>query len=113
MWFYGVKILITALLVVAVSEVARRSTIAGAVLASIPLVSFLAIVWLYIQTKNTQLISQLSQDIVWLVLPSLVFFIMLPWLLRHKWHFSVAISLATVATIICYLLVLLVLRWVR
>ena len=64
-----VKLMLTAILVVLVSEIARRSTFAGALLASLPLVSLPAMVWLYVETGDVQRVSQLSTGIFWLVLP--------------------------------------------
>jgi hypothetical protein len=69
-------------LVLAISEIARRSSFAGALLASIPLVSVLAIIWLYVDTKDVAKVSALSTSVFWLVLPSLVLFVTLPVLLK-------------------------------
>ncbi|MGH8481795.1 MAG: DUF3147 family protein, partial [Nevskiaceae bacterium] len=66
MWQIAVKVLLTAAVVVAVSEIARRSTLWGAVLASLPLTSLLAFVWIYLETGNAQNIATLSQGIFWL-----------------------------------------------
>ena len=50
--YLALKILITALIVVTVSEIARRSTLIAGIIASVPLTSVLAITWLYLDTKN-------------------------------------------------------------
>ena len=52
MTYYLVKIAVTTGLIVIISEVAKRSSLVGAILASIPLVSVLAMIWLYIDTKD-------------------------------------------------------------
>ena len=65
-----------------VSELAKRSSFWGAALASLPLTSLLAFVWLYLDTGDIQKVSSLSQGIFWLVLPSLLLFVVLPLLLR-------------------------------
>ena len=72
------KVAITTILIVAISEVAKRSSLAGALLASIPLVSVLAMIWLYVDTKDIEKVSNLATSVFWLVLPSLVLFIALP-----------------------------------
>ena len=69
------KVAITTILIVAISEVAKRSSLAGALLASIPLVSVLAMIWLYVDTKDIEKVSNLATSVFWLVLPSLVLFI--------------------------------------
>jgi len=100
--YYISKIAITAFLIVAISEIGRRSSFAGAVLASIPLVSVLAMVWLYVDTQDTEKISALSVSIFWLVLPSLVLFVALPVLLKLGLHFYTSISLSIGFTILSY-----------
>ncbi|NIN61187.1 MAG: hypothetical protein GTN46_02345 [Gammaproteobacteria bacterium] len=102
MLYYSVKIIITALLIVLISEIARRSSLIGAILASVPLVSILAMVWLYVDTGNLEKISTLSTSIFWLVLPSLALFICLPVLLKYGLNFYLSMSLSIVVTIICY-----------
>ncbi len=89
-----IKVAITAVLVVAISEVAKRSSLLGALLASLPLTSLLAIIWLWHDTGDSEQIASLTLGIFWLVLPSLVFFIVLPVMLRSDWAFwpSLAIS---------------------
>ena len=77
-----IKIIITSLIIVAISEISKRSSFIGALLASLPLVSVLAMVWLYIDTKDVEKVSDLANSIFWLVIPSLAFFISLPLLLK-------------------------------
>jgi len=103
MWHYVVKITLTALVVVAVSEVAKRSTFWSAALASLPLTSLLAMVWLYLDTADSARVAQLSNSILWLVLPSLALFIALPVLLRGGVNFWVSLVVACVVTAMAYL----------
>ena len=103
MLYYSIKIAVTVVVVIAVSEVTKRSSVAGAILASVPLVSLLAIVWIYIETKDLEKISSFASEIVWLVLPSLAFFIALPVLLKHNVHFFLSVGISTALTVGCYL----------
>ncbi len=82
MIYLAIKFATTAIIVVLVSELAKRSTLAGAILASIPTVSVLAMIWIYLETRDTQRLASFATDVVWLVLPSLVLFAILPTLLR-------------------------------
>lgn len=82
MWYIILKVLLSAVIIVVVSEVAKRSSVLGALIASLPLTSVLAIIWLYVDTGDTAKIGALAQSILWLVIPSLLFFIALPLLLR-------------------------------
>ena len=67
---YGLKILVTAVLVVVIAETAKRWSLAGAILASLPVTSILAMVWLYWDTGDVEKVSQLSYSIFWVVAPS-------------------------------------------
>jgi hypothetical protein len=100
-----VKVALTALVVVAVSEVGKRSTIVGAVLASLLLTSLLAFVWLYAETGDAQKIAALSQGIFWLVLASLPLFLILilPALLNAGWNFSASLGVASGSAVVAYL----------
>lgn len=70
-WQFAIKVIFTVVVVVAVSEIAKRSSFWGALLASLPLTSLLAFIWLYVDTGDAQGVANLSQGIFWLVLPSL------------------------------------------
>jgi hypothetical protein len=104
MAYFLLKTLITALLVVGISELARRYTLWSALLASLPLTSILAFIWIYIEQKESQKIIELSYSIFWLVIPSLVFFLVLPLLLKHGVAFTWAMFIAGGATAACYVI---------
>ncbi|WP_198650311.1 DUF3147 family protein [Oceanimonas marisflavi] len=108
--YYLAKVLITAVLVVLISEVARRSTFIGAVLASVPVTSVLAMIWLYHDTGDAGRISVLATSIFWLVLPSLVLFMSLPLLLGQGVSFYSALLISIALTAGSYWLMVLVLR---
>jgi hypothetical protein len=103
MWAYIIKVAVTAVAVVAVSEIAKRSPVWAALLASLPLTSLLAFVWLYRDTGEPERVAALAQGIFWLVLPSLVLFVSLPLLLRAGWGFWVSLTSSCVATTVAYL----------
>lgn len=95
---YAIKVAVSAMLIVAVSELAKRNTVWAALLASLPLISVFAFVWLYVETADTNRIAGLSQGIFWLVLPSLVLFLVLPVLLRAGWNFWPSLLVSCIAT---------------
>lgn len=111
MVYYIVKIIITTILIVAISEIAKRSSLIGAVLASVPLVSVLAMIWLYIDTKDVSKVSSLSISVFWLVIPSLALFVSLPILLKQGFNFYLSISVSIAITIISYWLMIYVLNY--
>jgi len=102
MWQYAAKILITVVLVIAVSEVGRRSSFWGAILASLPVTSLLVFVWLYTDTGNVESVAKLSQSIFWLILASLPLFLILPALLRRGITFWPALAIACCVAVIAY-----------
>ncbi len=112
MLYYVVKVSISAALIVLVSEVAKRSSVLGGLIASLPLVSLLGIIWLYVDTRDAAKVAALAADIFWLVLPSLVFFAALPWLLR-RFDFWPAMAVAAFATCAAYGFVLWLLHLAR
>lgn len=101
------KVLISALLIAVISETAKRSSLVAALIASLPITSILAFIWLYVDTGDTELITELSRQIVWLVIRSLAFFWILPLLLERSLNFWLALGLVAIATSVCYGLVLL------
>ena len=107
---YLIKLVISAALIVAVSEISKRSSFLGGLLASLPLTSFLAMLWLYHDTKDTAKVADLSKSIFWLVLPSLVFFIAFPKLLTLHFNFYASFAAATAIMLACYGLTLLILK---
>lgn len=100
--YFLVKILITALIVASVSELARRYTVWSALLASLPLTSILAFIWVYWDTKDTGKIIDLSYSVFWLVFPSLAFFLILPFLLKQGVAFPAAMAGAIAAMTALY-----------
>ena len=101
----ALKILITAVLIVIVTEVSKRTGYLGGLIASLPLVSYLSIIWLYVERDNDakaiEVISQHSISVFWFVLPTLPFFDLLPLQLKHM-HFAAAMATGTVFMFACY-----------
>ncbi|CCB67343.1 MULTISPECIES: DUF3147 family protein [unclassified Hyphomicrobium] len=103
MLYTALKVFLTAGLVVAISEIAKRSTVFGGIVASLPLTSLLAFIWLYGETGDTAKIASLSTSIFWYVLPSLVLFLALPILLGHGLNFWLSLAIASALTFAAYL----------
>ena len=110
MWYYLLKLVVSALIVVSVSEIAKRSSGFAALVASLPLTSLLAIIWLRIEGMPTAKIAELSSQIFWLVLPSLLLFFLFPLLLKQGFDFWLSLGIASSATILCYIVMITILR---
>ncbi len=96
------KLVVSALIVLAVSEISKRSSQMGGLMASLPLVSLLAMIWLFRDTHDPGKVAALSMSIFWLVLPSLVLFLVLPALLKRHMQFYAALLLSLVAMVAAY-----------
>lgn len=102
MWQYSIKILITSVLVVAITESAKRWTLLGAVIASLPITSILAMTWLYLETDKLEKVSALSYGIFWVVVPSLVFFLLFPLFVKMGWNYWFSIGSSCAGTALTY-----------
>ncbi|MCE5331302.1 MAG: DUF3147 family protein [Bacteroidales bacterium] len=110
MIYYIIKVLLSSVTIVAVSEISKRSTLLGSIIASVPLVSLLAFIWMYIDTKDTAKIAELSQGIFWLVIPSLLFFILFPVLLKKNVEFWLSLGISLTLMVIGYFVMLFILK---
>ena len=98
------KIGLTALIIFAVVQVSERNTLLAAVLASIPIVSVLAMMWMNHEGQSATEIAGFAKDIVWFVIPSLLLFIVMPLLIERGWDFYPALGAGLATTILGYFL---------
>ena len=102
MLYLALKALISGLIVAAASEVARRWPGIGGLIVSLPLVSLLAIVWLWRDTGDPARVAQLAQGAFWFFLPSMPLFLVLPAMLRAGIGFWVGLALSVALTALLY-----------
>ncbi len=102
MSFALIKIFVSALLIALISELSRRSPLWSGLLASLPLISVLSLIWMHQQGQGSPELSQFCTSVFWLVLPSLILFLLLPVLLKNNVAFYPALLLACVATALGY-----------
>ena len=102
MFYYALKTTITLILIVAAAEIAKRSTLTGGLIASVPIVSVLAMVWLYVDTQDTERVAMFAKSILWLILPSLSLFISLPILLNQGFNFWISLTSSLILMFGCY-----------
>ncbi len=105
-----IKAILSALVIVAASEIAKRSPTLGALVISLPLVSIMAFVWLWIDIGDNQRIADTAQATLWFILPTLPMFLVLPWMLRAGWGFWLALMLSCALTATLYLLMVVTLK---
>lgn len=112
MLFLITKYAVTALIIVVVSEVAKRSDRVGALIASLPLVTVLTMIWLYVEKQGTTKIADHAYYTFWYVLPTMPMFLLIPWMLRRGISFWPSLLAGIALTIVCFALAAYVLkRW--
>ena len=109
MAYFITKLIITALLIVLISEIAKRSSLMGALLAAIPLVSILAMTWMYVDTNSSSSAVEFSNRIVWLIAPSMTLFIAFPILIKKGFSFYPSMGISILMTIFAYYSVIFIL----
>jgi len=102
------KALISGLIIVIVSEVAKRQPGLGALIASLPLISVLGMIWLWRDKPDVQNMAHHAQATFWYVLPSLPMFLLIPALLNRDWGFWPALVAGCLLTVALYALVTIV-----
>ena len=107
---YAFKVGVSALLIVAIAEIAKRSTGFAALVASLPLTSLLAFVWLHLDGTAATEICTLSRQVFWMVLPSLILFLLLPVLLERGWAFWPSLGISMLASVAGYFFMLWALK---
>jgi hypothetical protein len=108
MLYLIIKALISGVIVMAVSEIAKRNPAFGALVASLPLVSILGIIWLWRDTADITRIADHAEATFWYVIPSLPMFLALPWMLRSGLNFWLALAAACALTVVLYFVAVLV-----
>ena len=110
MLYYILKIFVSAFVIVVISEIAKRHSGFAALVASLPLTSLLAMIWMHFDGAESAKIAELSGQNFWLVLPSLLLFLLLPLLLKQGLGFWLSLGLSVTTTITCYMALLPLLR---
>ena len=104
MWTWlAIKALVSGLIIAAVSEIARRFPTTGALIASLPLISVLGMLWLWNDKPDRANMAVHSAATFWYVLPSLPMFLVIPALLRAGLNFHLSLALGCLLTVALYL----------
>lgn len=103
MIYLAIKALVSGVLIAVASEVARRWPGWGALLVSLPLVSILAMLWLWRDTHDPVRMASHVEATFWFVIPSLPMFLLIPAMLRHGYSFWAALVVGCTLTVALYL----------
>ena len=108
MLYLVIKAGLSGILIAIISEVARRYPGWGALIASLPLISILGMIWLWRDTQDVERMAAHAEATFWFVLPSLPMFLLVPYLLRSGLSFWFALIVGCVVTISLYALMTII-----
>ena len=108
---YFIKVFISSAIIVLVSEIAKRDSLLGGLVASIPIVSVLSMIWLYIDTNDIDKVKALANGILWMIFPSISLFIVLLILINCGIKFYLSLTISILTTMVCYLLTISVMNY--
>ena len=103
MGYLLIKAALSGVVIAVASEVARRWPGWGALIVSLPLVSVLAMIWLWRDTHDPVRLAAHSEATFWFVLPSLPMFLLIPLMLRQGLPFWLALAAGCALTVALYL----------
>lgn len=109
MTYIFIKYLITAAVVVLVSEIAKASDRLGGLVAALPMVTILTLIWLFVEKQPTIKIANHAYYTFWYVIPTLPMFLLFPYLLP-KWGFWLTLFACALFTIVVFYLYAMVLK---
>ncbi len=101
MYWIFTKYLITAGVVVLVSELAKRSDKLGGLIAALPMITVLTLIWLYIEKQPEAKIGNHAWYTFWYVIPTLPMFLIFPMLLSRIGFWPTLLA-SVVITLICF-----------
>ena len=110
MSYYLIKLVLSAGVIVVVTEIAKRNNAAASIIHSLPLTSLLAFIWLYTETKDSALIGRHAFGTFWFVLPTLPMFVLMPFLIRKLGGFWPALITGIILTVALYALTMRLLK---
>lgn len=101
--YFTIKVLISAFIIATVTKLSEKTPVGGALLKSLPFTSFLVFFIMKYEGRTNKEISRMSWDILYLVIPSLILFIIFPILLDRGWSFGSSLLISTVVMCVGYL----------
>ena len=103
MTMFVMRAILSGVIIALIAYIGKKAPAAGALVASLPLISIIDMIWLWRDTSDSTLLANHAEATFWYVLPSLPMFLLIPWLLRAGHGFWIALSSGIGLTIILYL----------
>ena len=92
MGYFLIKTLLSALVIAVVTELSEKLPVGSALIKSLPLTSLIVFFIMKYEGRTSAEIGKMSWDILYMIIPSLILFIVFPWLLSKGWSFSAALG---------------------
>lgn len=106
----GVKLLVTALIILMVNKIQLFSDRLSALLIALPITSLIAMIWMRQGGQSSERIANHAEGTFWFVLPTLPMFLIFPWMLRQGWGFGLSLVANCAITIVLFWVMVVVLR---
>ncbi len=97
------RALLSGVIIALIALIGRKAPALAAIVASLPLISILGMIWLWRDTGDAKLLADHAEATFWYVLPSLPMFLLIPWMLRGGQSFWLSLSAGIVLTVVLYL----------
>lgn len=97
------RALLSGFIIAVIALIGRKAPAAAALVASLPLISVLGMIWLWRDTGDSALLADHAEATFWYVLPSLPMFLLISWMLRGGYNFWLTLGIGVTTTVIIYL----------
>ena len=99
---FAIRAILSGVIIALIAYVGRKAPAAGALIASLPLISILGMIWLWRDTGDTKLLADHAEATFYFVIPSLPMFLLIPWMLRGGSGFWTSLGGGIALTVILY-----------
>jgi hypothetical protein len=101
---FVIRALLSGIIIALIAVIGKKAPAAGALIASLPLISIMGMIWLWRDTGNRALLANHAEATFFFVIPSLPMFLLIPWFLRSGIGFWLSLGAGVVVTVLLYLL---------
>lgn len=101
---FAIRAILSGIIIALIAFIGRKVPAAGALIASLPLISILGMIWLWRDTGDSKLLADHAEATFFFVIPSLPMFLLIPWMLRGGFGFSLSLGAGIALTVILYLI---------
>lgn len=101
---FAIRAILSGIIIALIAFIGRKAPAAGALIASLPLISILGMIWLWRDTVDSKLLADHAEATFYFVIPSLPMFLLIAWMLRSGFGFWLSLAAGIVLTVILYLI---------